>query len=186
MPAGHAKARAVSIMLRGLPMNARLTDWRHDNTGRLLFDSTRRFQERVLSLVNRDGYPQMRIAHMAVTRHIDLTGTRIAELALRAGVTKQSMGEMIDQLEAMGFVERHADPGDKRAKIVVFTADGRKLLNVIRKAVAAGEKDMEGRIGDRAWRGLRAALIGYCRVEEAAEAAAEMPAQRARPQRQRA
>ncbi|WP_163368368.1 MarR family transcriptional regulator, partial [Enterobacter hormaechei] len=67
------------------------------------------FQERALAIVNRQGYPEMRIAHMATTRHIDLTGTRIADLAVRAGVTKQSMGEMIDQLEAMGFVARAAD-----------------------------------------------------------------------------
>ena len=71
------------------------SDWRHDNIGRLLFDSTRRFQERALAIVNQHGYPEMRIAHMATTRHIDLTGTRIADLAVRAGVTKQSMGEMV-------------------------------------------------------------------------------------------
>lgn len=139
-------------------------NWRHDNTGRLLFDSTRRFQERTLALVNSKGYPDMRIAHMAVTRHIDLTGTRLADLALRAGVTKQSMGEMIEQLEAMGFVTRTADDIDKRAKIVTFTARGRKLLNVIRNAVAACERELATRIGEGAVTELRRALTSYCRV----------------------
>ena len=142
------------------------SDWRHDNTGRLLFDSTRRFQERALAIVNRQGYLDMRIAHMATTRHIDLGGTRIADLAVRAGVTKQSMGEMIDQLESMGFVARSADGADKRAKIVTFTPRGRKLLDTIRKAVAACERDLIARIGDTAGRKLRNALTFYCRTGE--------------------
>src|ERR1700712_4824758 len=109
--------------------------WRYDNTGRLLFDSTRRFQQRALAIVNSGGYPEMRIAHMAVTRHIDLAGTRVADLAARTGVTKQAMSETIEQIEAMGFVTRIVDRDDKRAKIVRFTASGRKLLGIIRKAV---------------------------------------------------
>ena len=160
-------------------MASRPADWRHDNTGRLLFDSTRRFQERALALVNRKGYPDMRIAHMAVTRHIDLSGTRVADLAVRAGVTKQSMGEMIDQLETMGFVTRTADGGDKRAKIVKFTASGRRLLDVIRKAVAACERDLSARVGSRAVGELRTALTAYCRVDDAA------PDQKAPPEKAR-
>jgi DNA-binding MarR family transcriptional regulator len=153
-------------------MASRPTDWRHDNTGRLLFDSTRRFQERVLSIVNGKGYSEMRIAHLAVIRHIDLAGTRIADIAVRAGVTKQSMGEMIDQLESTGFVTRAIDAGDKRAKIVRFTASGLRLLDTIRKAVAAGERELTARIGSRAVGELRHALTAYCREEEAPPAQA--------------
>jgi DNA-binding MarR family transcriptional regulator len=170
--------------LRGMEMALR-PDWRHDNTGRLLFDSTRRFQERALALVNRKGYPEMRIAHMAVVRHIDLTGTRIADLAVRAGVTKQSMGEMIDQLETMGFVARAADGSDKRAKIVTFTASGRKLLDVIRNAVAACERDLAARIGTRALGELRSALTNYCRVDDAS-ADGKTPAEKSQGQRRMA
>jgi DNA-binding MarR family transcriptional regulator len=156
-------------MVQGAAMTSRPTDWRHDNTGRLLFDSTRRFQEHVLAIVNGKGYPDMRIAHMAVTRHIDLEGTRVADIALRAGVTKQSMAEMIDQLEAMGFVTRSADTEDRRAKLVKFTPSGLRLLETIRKAVAAGERELAARIGDTAVADLRAALLVYCRTEDAAE-----------------
>ncbi len=141
--------------------------WRHDNTGRLLFDSTRRFQERVLALVNGKGYADMRIAHLAVTRHIDLAGTRIADVAARAGVTKQSMSEMIEQLRKMGFVRLDADASDKRAKIVTFTDSGRVLLDTIRKAVASTERELASRIGARHVAALRTALGVYCRVEDA-------------------
>jgi DNA-binding MarR family transcriptional regulator len=142
------------------------SDWRHGNTGRLLFDSTRRFQEKVLSLVNSKGYPEIRIAHLAVTRHIDVNGSRIADLAIRAGVTKQSIGEMIDQLQAMGLVTRHAAADDRRAKIVVFSHQGRKLLGVIRNAVAACERDFSDCVGGSAARQVREALNAYCFSDE--------------------
>jgi DNA-binding MarR family transcriptional regulator len=143
-------------------------NWRHDNTGRLLFDSTRRFQERVLELVNRKGYSDIRIAHLAVTRHVDLAGTRIADVAARAGVTKQSMSEMIEQLRKMGFMQLDADASDKRAKIVTFTESGRALLETIRKAVATTERELASRIGARHVAALRMALTAYCRDDDPA------------------
>jgi DNA-binding MarR family transcriptional regulator len=143
-------------------------NWRHDNTGRLLFDSTRRFQERVLALVNGKGYPDIRIAHLAVTRHIDLAGTKIADVAARAGVTKQSMSEMVEQLREMGFVRLEADAGDKRAKIVTFTNSGQVLLETIRKAVASTERELTSRIGARRVAALRTALAAYCRADDPA------------------
>ncbi len=163
-------------------VSSRSTDWRHDNTGRLLFDSTRRFQERVLALVNKS-HPDMRIAHLAVTRHIDLSGTRIADVAVRAGVTKQSMGEMIEQLELMGFVTRIVDTADRRARIVRFTPGGLRLLDAIRRAVAACERDLALRIGGKAVAELRSALKAYCRVD--AEPV-RTPAERPRAQRRTA
>jgi DNA-binding MarR family transcriptional regulator len=59
---------------------------------------------------------------------IDREGTRIGELARRAGVTKQSMAEATASLEAKGFVRRSADPSDARAKLVVLTDDGWEAL----------------------------------------------------------
>ena len=150
-------------------------DWRHDNTGRLLFDSTRRFQERVLQLVNGKGFPDIRIPHLAVTRHIDVAGTRIADVAARAGVTKQSMGEMIDQLEGMKYLTR--------AKIVKFTREGRKLLATIQAAVATTEKELAARIGTKAVKSLRDGLTAYCRTDQepAGQGTGDTQSRRQRP-----
>jgi DNA-binding MarR family transcriptional regulator len=105
---------------------------------------------------------------------------------MRAGVTKQSMGEMIDQLAAMGFVTRSADGSDKRAKIVAFTPSGRKLLNTIRKAVAACERDLATRIGDKAVGELRSALTDYCRLGDEAAAASPKTARTKTPRTKKA
>jgi DNA-binding MarR family transcriptional regulator len=52
-------------------------------------------------------------------------------------VGKVTLGGLIDRLEARGFVERRPLPGDRRAKRVLMTGKGTKLLTQIHK-VARG------------------------------------------------
>lgn len=59
---------------------------------------------------------------------IDRDGTRIGDLARRAGVTKQSMALAAISLEEKGLVHRLPDPRDARAKLVVLTDDGWEAL----------------------------------------------------------
>lgn len=86
-----------------------------------------------------------RPAHMALFPHIDLLGTRQSILAERVGITKQAVGQLVDDLEAGGVLARVADPDDRRAKRVVFTDKGRQgmlagiehLRNIERKLTKA-------------------------------------------------
>ncbi|HWJ82992.1 MAG TPA: MarR family winged helix-turn-helix transcriptional regulator [Nocardioides sp.] len=82
------------------------------------------------------GYPQ-KPKHSAVFAQIDLDGTRLTQLAGRAGMTPQAMGELVDELEELGYVVRRPDPSDRRAKLVVLTERGRAC-------VAAGRATIEG------------------------------------------
>jgi len=74
-----------------------------------------------------DGYPDIRPAHAKVFEQIG-PGRRVREMAERAQVTKQSMGELVAYLEGRGYVERAPDPADGRAKIVRATAKGRECV----------------------------------------------------------
>lgn len=71
-------------------------------------------------------FPGLRPAHMVIFQHIDHppAGSRLTDLAGVAQVTKQSMGELVDALEHGGFVERVADPSDRRAKLIRLTERG--------------------------------------------------------------
>jgi len=71
---------------------------------------------------------------------IDRDGTRVSDLARRAGVTKQSMAQATITLEAKGLVHRLPDPSDARAKLVVLTDDGWEALRFGR-SVADGIHD---------------------------------------------
>ena len=72
-----------------------------------------------------EGHPQVRNAHGCVFRYIEPDGSRLTELAAQSGVTKQAVGEFVDELEGYGYVERVPDPLDGRAKIIRLTERGR-------------------------------------------------------------
>ena len=51
-------------------------------------------------------------------------GITVTELARLARVRKQTMAEAVQQLERMGYVERRANPGDRRSRLVFLTERG--------------------------------------------------------------
>ena len=74
-------------------------------------------------------------------------GARSTELAARARITKQSMGELLEQLAARGYVERVPDPQDGRARLVRITSRGRKAGRMARDTVREVEADWSRRLG---------------------------------------
>jgi DNA-binding MarR family transcriptional regulator len=71
------------------------------------------------------GLTDIRAAHGCVFRFLHGDGMRLTELASLAGLTKQSVGEIVDDLTALGYLERYPDPTDKRAKLIRLTAKGK-------------------------------------------------------------
>jgi DNA-binding MarR family transcriptional regulator len=70
------------------------------------------------------GYSELRPTHACVFGTIRPEGNRLTELAERADMTKQAVGEVVSELEAIGYVERVPDPSDGRAKIIKLTERG--------------------------------------------------------------
>ena len=64
------------------------------------------------------GYDEIRPAHGCVFRFIEPSGSRLTVLAEQSGFTKQAVGEVADDLEKLGYVERIPDPLDGRAKLI--------------------------------------------------------------------
>jgi DNA-binding MarR family transcriptional regulator len=132
--------------------------WRLTHLGRLLGHALRRFDERVLHLMahnidvplalsNLAARAQISAAHIHITRHLDLQGARLTDLAQNAGMSKQAMGDLVDQCEAWGLVRREPDPRDARARLVQFTPTGLLWLQAFREAVAQAEKEFRDEVG---------------------------------------
>ncbi|MBI5279984.1 MAG: winged helix-turn-helix transcriptional regulator [Burkholderiales bacterium] len=132
--------------------------WRSTHLGRLLGNALRRFDERVLHLMahaidvplalsNLAARAQVSAAHIHVTRHLALPGSRLTDLAQSAGMTKQAMGDLVDQCEAWGLVTRETDPRDARARLVKFTPAGLAWLQAFRDAVAQAEAEFRAEVG---------------------------------------
>src|SRR5947199_1983739 len=50
----------------------------------------------------------------------------LGQLAERLSCVKSNVTQLVDRLEADGFVSRAADPNDRRSRLAVLTAAGRK------------------------------------------------------------
>jgi DNA-binding MarR family transcriptional regulator len=135
--------------------------WRLHNAGRILGNALVRFETRVLALMEQAGYTQTRLSHVNLTRHLDLTGTRITELARRAHMTNAAMTELIDQCEQLGLVLREPDPSDARVRVVRFTEEGRLWLAAFGKALRKAERELVREIGDPAAQALYGPLAAY-------------------------
>lgn len=137
----------------------RLSDgWRETHLGRLLGHAMRRFDARVLALMadnvavplalsNLAARAQVSAAHIHITRHLALEGSRLTALADAAGMSKQAMGDLVSQCEAWGLVTREPDPLDARARRVRFTATGLAWLQAFRQAVAQAEAEFRAAVG---------------------------------------
>jgi DNA-binding MarR family transcriptional regulator len=133
-------------------------DWRQTHLGRLLGHAMRRFDERVLALMARNvevplalsnlaARAQVTAAHIHITRHLALAGSRLTDLAAQAGMSKQAMGDLVDQCEAWGLVMREADSRDKRARLVRFTPTGLAWLAAFEQAVAQADREFRDEVG---------------------------------------
>lgn len=149
---------------------SRATDeWRHTNIGRLLNNALRHFEARVFELLAEAGHTEARLTHLNLTRSLDASGTRMTELARRAGVTKQAIGELIVECEELGLIKRTADPTDARAKIVKFTERGCEWLEAFHDALEQAEAEMQRALGTLRVDGLKAALKAYADSYDALE-----------------
>jgi len=93
--------------------------------------------------------PRLRAAHTALFPHIDLEGTRLTQLARRLGISKQAVGQLVDELEALGILLRVPDPRDRRAKLIRFTQRaGLTLLDGMAK-LRETEEELAAVIGEQ-------------------------------------
>jgi DNA-binding MarR family transcriptional regulator len=147
--------------------------WRLTHLGRLLGHAVRRFDDRVLHLMahaidvplalsNLAARGQISAAHIHITRHVDLDGTRLTDLAQKAGMSKQAMGDLVDQCEAWGLVTREPDPRDARARLVRFTPTGLLWLQAFKEAVAQAEREFRQEVGPDVATVVAIGLEAYC------------------------
>src|SRR5262245_12950733 len=139
--------------------------WRSTNLGRLLLTAFSYWEREIMTKLHAAGFRDVRPAHLGVMRQLDLGGTRITEVAERAGVTKQAMGQMVADCEKLNLVTTVPDVTDGRAKVVLFTNRGRTLIAKSRAIIARTEKEIEQMLGSAHYANFRAALATLAETE---------------------
>src|SRR5687767_15675342 len=103
------------------------------------------------------GFPQ-KPSHSAVFAQIKADGMRLTDLARGANITPQALGELVDELEDLGYVERRPDPTDRRAKLIVLTERGHECMAAGLATIDGLEQRITEILGERGHQQLRSLL----------------------------
>ena len=119
--------------------------------GRLLFA----VQNELFTALAAKGFDDLHPRHGAVMAYLDPSGVRATDLARLSGQHKQVIGTLVDELERLGYVQRHPDPADRRAKLVLPTEAGRAVVAIAQSLVPEVEARMAAVVGDGRLEALR-------------------------------
>lgn len=123
----------------------------------LVHRTDRVMQADMIREARRSGLP-LRQAHTAVFGTLPLEGARAADLAAKAGITRQSMGEVVRELVELGFLEMRPDPHDRRAKLVTYTEHGLREARRGAAHIVDVEERIADELGEAAYEQLRTSL----------------------------
>jgi DNA-binding MarR family transcriptional regulator len=108
------------------------------------------------------GHTELRPAHARLMVFLGWEGSRTSEIARAQDVSKNAVGQLVTELENLGYVERVPDPRDGRAKIVRYTDQGVAMMT---DALAIGERlnaEIAEMIGAKRLAELRSTLADIC------------------------
>jgi DNA-binding MarR family transcriptional regulator len=117
-----------------------------------------RMRARVYAEAAKRGFPDLRPAHSSLLRHITPDGSRVVQLADRAGMTKQSMAYLAESLMKLGYVAIAPDPSDGRAKLVTLTDRGLNAVATLERLSTEAETAIAAQIGMGEIAALRSGL----------------------------
>jgi DNA-binding MarR family transcriptional regulator len=154
---GRHRLRTPSLA-SGHPDLSSLDRVRHEHLGWLLGRADLLFAEGVTRAMHERGFAGIRLVHIALNRNVDENGTRISEIARRAGMTKQATGQLVAEFVELGYIRLIPDPDDGRAKVARYTAKGKRLLVAIVASIEQTEDAVSEKIGPTQLAALKAAL----------------------------
>ena len=111
-------------------------------------------RQRVLA-ENIDG---LRSSQLRVIALVPPDGVTVTELAQRAGMTKQGIGQFVGALSASGHLAVQPDSEDRRIKLVKRTADGDRVTERLDVLVRALEDEWAHAVGRKRYTAFRSLL----------------------------
>jgi DNA-binding MarR family transcriptional regulator len=138
---------------------------------RLLLRAVRAVQATYIERLQQRGHPGLRTGHIPVLAGLNPDagpdsppGTRITDLANRAGMTRQMMGRLVRELESLGYLATAAHPDDLRAVVVTMTERGNAIRAEAAEIIAEMEADYAVLLDDPDLAALKGALQAIIRT----------------------
>ena len=132
-------------------------DWAPDHMARWLEAMTKRLHAD-LGAQGGFAHPELRGSHRRLLQMIPPGGIRITDLACRADMTKQALGEFMDWLEQAGFVASGRDPADGRVRLISRTEQGDAAAIEAQRAIEAVERSWRTEIGPARYDAMKQVL----------------------------
>jgi DNA-binding MarR family transcriptional regulator len=124
----------------------------------LFRDAREAIEAAVRTDLAQNGFADVAPSHSALLRNLGDDGSRPSELAAHAGVTRQAITKLVDELERLDLVRRDPDPDDGRGVIVRYTDRGLAVLAIARKRMLALERAYAAQVGADRWAEVRSTL----------------------------
>lgn len=91
--------------------------------------------------------PELKQSHLDIFPFIDFEGTSISEIALRKGVSKQSVSKIVKEMTLMKLLFFKDAPNDGRSKLVFFNTSGPLSIDIGLAALTAIDQQLVNEIG---------------------------------------
>lgn len=144
----------------------------------IIAGANRALAERLRDDLAAAGFNGMRPGFGYVMRALGEGSATLTELAERLDVSKQALKKVIDEMHALGLVERRSHTTDKRAKLLTLSAAGLRARAAALATSSAIESELRDRIGDDAVDAARIVLLDFIERHGGIE---DTRAMRARP-----
>jgi DNA-binding MarR family transcriptional regulator len=136
------------------------------NTATLMFIAHRAAEAHVIEALRAAGFEDLTLAQARIAQRLAPGGIRVTDLAEQAGVTKQTAGALVDELERNDYVERKPDPADARARLVILSDRGWQMCAAAAAEVAAIESEWRKHLGAERFEQLRGTLLALRNITD--------------------
>jgi DNA-binding MarR family transcriptional regulator len=124
-----------------------------------LLAASRALVDGISAGVQARGFDDVRPAHGFAFARLAAGGATITQLAEHLDVTRQAAAQLVDELIAKGYVERHPHPADARARLITLTGKGRACTRAADAAMAETVGTWAATLGERRRLALRDDLV---------------------------
>jgi DNA-binding MarR family transcriptional regulator len=105
------------------------------------------------------GHSVLRMPHTMLLENLPEGGARSGVLASLLGISKQAVGEIVDDLEAAEYISRVADPADRRAKLVVLSPKGAAAFTEVFEILSGMDREFSDAVGAERYAEARTTFI---------------------------
>ncbi|QFU75396.1 MarR family transcriptional regulator [Halioglobus maricola] len=110
------------------------------------------------NLLKKNGWPGITRLQSQVLTSLGDGLLRTADIARHMGVSRQVVSRSVKELVDLDFLELVEDPDDKRAKVIIPTEQGKRIIVCATESLATIEEELEARIGARNLQKLRSLM----------------------------